>query len=147
VKLLFSILLTIKLSFLFGQGTYLSGSGDFESTRESDRRNYFLSLKGDHVTLYGWELNGDMDTIYYKATASLKIRSSHIRFSGYEFSKLKPTRTQLQNFQPDKEASMPELLLHKYLNVLSANHERFEVFLIKDAYDSNANKFVFVRLK
>lgn len=147
MKLLLSILLAIKISFLFGQGTYLSGSGDFESTRESDRRNYFLSLKGDNVTLYGWELNSDSDTIYYRATASLKIRSSHIRFSGYQFSKLKPTRTKLQNFQPDKEVSMPELLLHKYLNVLSANNERFQVLLIKDAYSSNANKFVFVRLK
>lgn len=137
----------MKVSFLFGQGTYLSGTGDFESTRESDRRNYFLSLNGDNVTLYGWEINGDMDTIYYKANASLKIRSSHIKFSGYQFSKLKPPRTKLQNFQPDKDVSMPELLVHKYLNVLSANNQRFEVLLIKDAYSSNANKFVFVRLQ
>ena len=147
MRLLLLILLTTKLSDLCGQVTYLHGHGDYESSKESYRTNYFLSIKAGYVALYGWEITQKHDTIFYKATAHLKEKTNYIKFTNFQFSRLVTTRTTLDKFQPDKEVLMPDVLLHKYLNVIVGTEARFEVLLTKDVYDSNADKFVFARIK
>jgi hypothetical protein len=132
----------LALNFVstYGQRTY-------ESTNDSFRRHYFLSIEtDDKITLYGWEINETKDTLTFKALGHRTFGKS-VTFDNFQFSKRHPSRLNIDQFKTDNEATVPAFFLHRHLVISTHDKRRIEGMMTKDVYDSNADKFIFVRRK
>ena len=107
-----------------------------------------MSIQGVQITLYGWESVPPIykDTIYYRAEAKLGD-TTRVTFNVFHFSKTALTIDNVYKFRPDKNVSVPNFLLHRYIYVNEYDKETMEVRMTKDAYDSRSDEFVFVRVK
>lgn len=139
MKRLTLILLIVTSVLAYGQDTY-------ESTVDSYRRNFLLTINEDKVTLYGWELTEGTDTLTYKAFGHLS-KDKHVTLDNYEFSKLSPSQIKWDQFQSDNGVSISSFFLHRHLSIQTLDREKLEVLMAKDAYDSRVDKFVFKRRK
>lgn len=137
--------------------TTLYGQAFFKSSNGSYRTNYFLSLKNESATLYGWELTLEKDTVYFKASGHLdtaryssdgapRIDISS-KLDDYRFSKTRPKESQLNYFLFDKEDAVPPSLLYKYLRIKENNGIVVKVIMLKDSYDGRFDEFTFTRIK
>jgi hypothetical protein len=53
----------------------------YRSTEDSYQRNFFLKINGDSSTFYGWEINDNSDTIYYRSITKVeKDNNGYYRF-------------------------------------------------------------------
>ncbi len=107
-----------------------------------------MIIQGERIALYGWESvpTIDKDTIYYRAETKLGD-TIRLTSSDFQFYKTRLTSDNVDKFQPDKDISVPNFLLHRYIYVTKYDKEVVEVRIMKDVYDSRSDEFVFVRVK
>lgn len=143
--LLFSafIFMNINLSAQITEGLYVSSEDSF-------KKNFYLYIKGDSVTLFGWDLLVFVDTlvtdtIHYKACAKFSmLDSSYIsmNFENHEFSRKSFLS---ENFDGTDIIAENDLgLIFPYLNIFGGiMGDKLLFYGVKSIYLSNTDNFIF----
>ena len=145
--LLIGLLTLININTLCGQVFYKSSDDSF-------RTHYYLAIDDKSVTLYGWELTLEKDTIYFTANGqpetikSVQNENISITFEKFRFSKTRPTEKDLKTFNPDKSDLLETFWLHRHILILERNEKTVNALMTKDIYPgSRADKFTFTKIK
>ncbi|MBN1619489.1 hypothetical protein JW890_02090 [candidate division WOR-3 bacterium] len=143
--LLFSAFTFLNLN-LFAQIT----DGLYVSSEDSFKENFYLNIRGDSATLYGWDLlvfvgTSRTDTIHYKACAEFSmLDSSYIsmNFENHEFSQKSFLS---ENFDStDIIAENDSGLVFPYLNMFGGIKDgKLYMYAVKFIYLSNTDNFIF----
>ena len=130
---------------LSASASFVCGQTFFRSSLKSYRQNYYLELKGDSATLFGWETRlQEKDTIYFKVIG--KIENRYVRFKGYKFSKTPPVNSKCNYPLSEDDKLIIPFILHSSLLIQDSTTGSVKVFMFKDMYDSNFDEFDFLRI-
>ncbi|MBN1151501.1 hypothetical protein JXA84_09830 [candidate division WOR-3 bacterium] len=131
---------------LFAQIT----EGLYKSSEDSFKKNFYLYVRGDSATLYGWDLlvfvdTSGTDTIHYKACAEFSmLDSSYIsmNFKNHEFSR---ESFLSENFDStDILAENDSGLIFPYVNMFGGIKDgKLYMYAVKFTYLSNTDNFIF----
>lgn len=136
-KILISVLLTACST---PDGPFKNGV--YESVGASYRHGFFLEIKGQNASLYGWDLFMEKDTIYYKAFGRITT-ATHIGFTDYEFFKVPFKKTNIQSFETIEEAGLWQVLCYSSFSISSKPNSHMTMHGVKTAYDSRFDTFEF----
>lgn len=120
-------------------------NGTYESSNESYRANYFLSINDEEVTLFGWETTVENDTIYFRSTTRFNS-NNHLTFNEFEFQKEEITGKNLNTFEADNNLKMEPFFIHRYFMDLKESNGQISLIATKDAYDNRADAFNFKKI-
>lgn len=121
----------------------------FKSTDDSFRKDYYLILDGQQVTVIGWETDLSEDTVYFKSTSTIetyKDESLHVTFDKFETSKSKINPDNWDTFTPD--SIIKETQFQFFSSFFNGKHtdDQIEFLAIKHSYYSRADQFTFKRI-
>ncbi|MBN2362496.1 hypothetical protein JXL83_00015 [candidate division WOR-3 bacterium] len=124
--------------------------GLYESSEDSFKKNFYLYVRSDSATIYGWDLlvfvdTSATDTIHYKAIAEFSmLDSSYIsmNFENHEFSRKSFLS---ENFDStDIIADNDSGLIFPYVNMFGGIKDgKLFLYAIKFTYLSNTDNFIF----
>ena len=122
----------------------------YHSTADSYQEDFFLVFENQGVSIYGWEVTIDNDTIYYRSRSKIiheETGKLTIRLKNYEFSRTKITTSNLSKFEEDKELNFAPLFCHSSFFLGTGKGSKIEFLAVKHIYLSRADKFIFERIE
>ncbi|MFT3823591.1 MAG: hypothetical protein QM731_06700 [Chitinophagaceae bacterium] len=120
--------------------------GLYKSNGRSFRQHYYLSVKNDSATLFGWEVVPGKDTVYFKSGRTA-CAGSNFTFNDFYFTKTRNTPDNLSKFSDDKSVAVSSALLHRHWSGIKQINGGIQMYAVNDIYDSRGDRFVFVKVK
>lgn len=123
-------------------------NGLYKSTTNSFRNNFYVQIAGDSVTLYGWEIGLNKDTVYYRTNTVNDADTGKVnwKFENYEFSSTPITSDNIGGFTADTSINFLTGSLHTFF--MGEYYEgMFELIAFKATLDSRLDVFEFVKIK
>jgi len=124
-------------------------NGIYESSKESYRTGYFLVVNYPHVSLFGWEVTNENDTVYFRSTINFELinqSTNQLTFKNFEFQKVKLTKENVKDFKTNSKLKVESMLLLRYLNDVKESNGKIRLTATKDAYDSRSDSFEFKKI-
>ena len=143
-SLLTLILLIISVA---ANGQILDGL--YQNTNDSGVNNYFLSVKGEEVTLFGWDVTLiSNDSIYFRSTSAFDTLGN-LTFNDFEFEckQIAITNDNIDKIKVDENADVSPFSLYLYFDDIKLVDNKIILRATKDMYLSRFDILEFVKVK
>ncbi len=121
--------------------------GLYQSSNDSDVANYYLSIKGEEVIFFGWDVTMiEKDTVYFRSTTEFDI-NGNLKFNDFEFQNERITINNWLNFKAMANLEISTSFLYRYLDDIKETDGLITLRATKDIYFSRFDNLEFVKVR